>query len=102
MPKEAKKKLDSGSDDDGNQTSVSSGETPQHAKEAITLDKAIQKKKSGHYLKCAACGTKFVKLVKAKNHREEQSHDDWFVRFSALEGTGIYEQIDENRSEVAR
>ncbi|MDY6778562.1 MAG: hypothetical protein SVU32_07895, partial [Candidatus Nanohaloarchaea archaeon] len=29
---------------------------PKYAKESIDLDKAIQKKKAGHFLKCADCG----------------------------------------------
>ncbi|MCJ7428864.1 MAG: hypothetical protein MUP66_00565 [Candidatus Nanohaloarchaeota archaeon QJJ-5] len=66
-----------------------------YAKEAIPLDRAISKKKGGHYLKCAVCDEDFEKLSRAKNHRANHDHNQWFVRFQSLKNTGIYQKMDE-------
>jgi hypothetical protein len=63
----------------------------------ISLRKAIQKKKKGHFLKCAECGETFTKNVLARDHRDDEDHDDWFLRYKSLRNTGVYQKIDATR-----
>lgn len=66
-----------------------------YAKTPIPLRKALNRKKKGHYFRCADCEEDFERNARAKEHRDEEDHDNWLVRYKSLREAGVYRRMDD-------